>query len=167
VSQALNLDLVRKTIISTLLSRYCNKHLHYAQKYQSYVEKLIEENSDWIQLYKNLPYSEYCNVLYKCKYGLHPKKDQFGISVAEMVRAGVIPFVQQIGGQTEIVGKHNTALQFNSIDEAVDKIIAVISDSQKQEELLTALHQQQEVFSAEKFQAEIRDVVDSYFGVDA
>ncbi|MFM6521448.1 MAG: glycosyltransferase, partial [Microcystis panniformis] len=135
----------------------------FNKKYQHYIEQLVAENSDWIQLYKDLPYADYCNILYKCRYGIHPKKDQFGISVAEMVRADIIPFVQKIGGQTEIVGKHNTELQFNSMEEAVEKIIAVISNEKKQEELLMSLSHQKSLFSSEKFQREISQFVDNYF----
>jgi hypothetical protein len=80
-----------------------------------------------------------------------------------MVRADIIPFVQKIGGQTEIVGKHNTELQFNTMEEAVEKIIAVISNEKKQEELLMSLAHQKYLFSSEKFQREISQFVDNYF----
>lgn len=135
----------------------------FNQNYQRYVEKLVEENSDWIQLYKNLPYTDYCEILYKCKYGIHPKKDQFGISVAEMVRAGIIPFVQSVGGQTEIVGKHNTDLQFSNREEAIEKIIAVLDSPEKQRSLVSSLDHQKPIFSVEKFQSEIEKFVDDYF----
>jgi glycosyltransferase involved in cell wall biosynthesis len=135
----------------------------FNKKYQRYVEKLVEENSDWIQLYKDLPYSDYCDLLYRCKYGIHPKKDQFGISVAEMVRAGIIPFVQSIGGQTEIVGKHNTDLQFSSQEEAIEKIVAVLSSEEKQQQILSSLEYQKSLFSSEKFKSEISQFVDNYF----
>jgi glycosyltransferase involved in cell wall biosynthesis len=135
----------------------------FNKKYQRYVEKLVEENSDWIQLYKDLPYSDYCDLLYRCKYGIHPKKDQFGISVAEMVRAGIIPFVQSIGGQTEIVGKHNTDLQFSSREEAIEKIVAVLNSEEKQQQILSSLEYQKSLFSSEKFKSEISQFVDNYF----
>lgn len=133
------------------------------RRYKHFVEKLVAENSDWIQLKQNLSYDEYCHLLYQCKYGIHPKRDQFGISVAEMVRAGIIPFVQEKGGQTEIVGKQNRDLFFNTPEEAVEKIIAVLNNENKQQELLKALEPQKILFSKDRFTKEITQVVDNYF----
>ncbi|YAF95946.1 MAG: glycosyltransferase [Nodularia sp. CChRGM 3473] len=135
----------------------------YEWQYTNSIKKMVEENSSWITLYENLPYEEYIKVLVKCKYGIHFKREPFGISIAEMVKAGAIPFVRSDGGQVEIVGEHNDELFFNTEEEAVEKIIEVLNDSTKQSKLLQSLTAQKNLFSTQRFMSEINDVVSSYF----
>ncbi|AFY34107.1 glycosyltransferase [Calothrix sp. PCC 7507] len=135
----------------------------YGWQYNNLIKKLVEENSSWITLHKGLPYEEYTQLLAKCKYGIHYKKEPFGISIAEMVKAGAIPFVRSQGGQVEIVGQHNDELFFNNEQEAVDKIINVLSNPLKQNQLVASLTTQINLFSTHKFMSEISEVVSSYF----
>lgn len=56
------------------------------------------------------------------KYGINgAMREQFGISIAEMVASGMIPFVPRGGGQTEVVNDLPEVV-FNSSSEAVRKI---------------------------------------------
>jgi glycosyltransferase involved in cell wall biosynthesis len=135
----------------------------YGWKYQRTLNKIVKENEDWVTLCQNLSYDDYSKVLYKCKYGLHFKIEPFGISIAEMLRAGAIPFVRDQGGQVEIVGQENTDLFFKNMDDAVEKIVAVLSSLEKQKQLRTSLGKQKELFSSEKFMEEISKAVDNYF----
>jgi glycosyltransferase involved in cell wall biosynthesis len=135
----------------------------YEWKYNHFIKKIIKENSSWITLYENLPYKEYMKVLARCKYGIHYKKEPFGISIAEMVKAGSIPFVRSVGGQVEIVGQHNEDLFFNSEVEAVEKIVALLKNPTKQYQLTQSLEEQKKLFSTHKFMSEINEVVNSYF----
>jgi glycosyltransferase involved in cell wall biosynthesis len=135
----------------------------YGMSYQKMLQKLVQENADWITLCENLPYDDYTTILANCQYGIHYKKEPFGISVADMVKAGAIPFVRDIGGQTEIVGKHNQELLFDKVDEAVDQIVAVLSSPAKQAQLLQSLQAQKDLFSTAKFMHEFSQVVESYF----
>ncbi|GAX36982.1 glycosyltransferase [Nodularia sp. NIES-3585] len=135
----------------------------YEWKYTNLVKKMVRENSSWITLHENLPYEEYIKVLANCKYGIHFKKEPFGISIAEMVKAGAIPFVRNEGGQVEIVGENNEELFFNTEEEAVEKIIAVLSSSAKQNKLLQSLTTQRNLFSTQRFMSEINDIVTSFF----
>ncbi|WP_414548153.1 glycosyltransferase [Anabaena sp. CCY 0017] len=135
----------------------------YEWKYSNLVKKMVRENSSWITLHENLPYEEYIQVLAKCKYGIHWKQEPFGISIAEMVKAGAIPFVKSEGGQVEIVGQHNQELFFNNEEEAVEKIIHTLSNSDQQNKLLQSLTTQKHLFSTQRFMSEINDVVASYF----
>lgn len=131
----------------------------YAVGYQRLLQKAIAENSDWITLYQNLPYSEYVQVLARCKYGIHYKKEPFGISIAEMVKAGAIPFVRRQGGQVEIVGSENEELLFSNPNEAVEKIVSVLSDRSRQESLVKILQQRNTLFSTTKFKEEIQQAI--------
>ncbi|BAZ06082.1 glycosyltransferase [Calothrix sp. NIES-3974] len=135
----------------------------YEWQYQRFIRRLIQENSSWITLYNNLPYPEYVKLLSRCKYGIHFKKEPFGISIAEMVKAGAIPFVRSVGGQIEIVGQENQELFFDTEQEAVDKIIQIFQDGEKKYQLREKLKIQQHKFSTEKFMLEIANVVESYF----
>jgi glycosyltransferase involved in cell wall biosynthesis len=129
------------------------------QDYMRFLNQLIEENSDWVKLCKNLSYEDYSKILYNCKYGIHHKQEPFGISVAEMVKAGAIPFVKCKGGQIEIVGQENQDLFFGTDENAVEVIVKVLSDSEKQKHLLRSLEKQKELFSTEAFMKQINQIV--------
>ncbi len=135
----------------------------YQWQYNRFIKKLAAENSSWITLHENLPYKDYMDILAKCKYGIHFKKEPFGISIAEMVKAGAIPFVRSVGGQIEIVGQHNEALFFSNEDEAVKKIIAIFKNPAQQNQLIQSLEKQKKLFSTQKFMFEIIEIVDAYF----
>ncbi len=132
------------------------------QKYELFLIKMVQDHASWVKLYKNLTYEEYSQVLYKCKYGIHLKKEPFGISIAEMVKAGAIPFVKSQGGQVEIVGAENTDLFFDNEEEAREKIVTVLKDPSKQASLVSALERQKSLFSTERFMQETLNFVDDY-----
>ncbi|MCT7979891.1 glycosyltransferase family 4 protein [Laspinema olomoucense] len=136
----------------------------YKRSYEQKIQGLADKNSDWIQIYQDLPYKDYLQVLARCRYGIHSKPEPFGISVAEMVKAGMIPFVRDKGGQVEIVGAHHEELLFdNKNATAVEKIVQVLQQRDRQMALLESLKKQQSLFSTEKFISEIQAVVAEYF----
>ncbi|MEY2977438.1 MAG: hypothetical protein RLZZ435_1577 [Cyanobacteriota bacterium] len=135
----------------------------YAWGYQKFLKQKIAENSDWVTLYQGLPYQDYVKILSKCKYGIHFKQEPFGISIAEMVKAGCIPFVKSKGGQVEIVGSENEALFFKKPQEAVEKIVAVLSQPAQTAQLRQSLAKQKHLFSTDRFMAEIDREVEAYF----
>ncbi|MBW4467533.1 MAG: glycosyltransferase [Pegethrix bostrychoides GSE-TBD4-15B] len=135
----------------------------YAWKYQRYLKQLVNQNADWVTLHENLSYEQYADILGRCKYGIHYKQEPFGISIAEMVKAGAVPFVRSQGGQVEIVGSHNTDLLFANESEAVAQIVSVLQNAQKQAALQDALMAQRQMFSTERFMAEFNQAVDDHF----
>jgi glycosyltransferase involved in cell wall biosynthesis len=135
----------------------------YAWKYQNFVRKMVKENSNWVTLYENLAYADYVQVMANCRYGIHFKQEPFGISIAEMVKAGAIPFVRNQGGQIEIVGDQNQELLFGNEQEAVEKIVAVLSNACLKEQLKANLAQQKSLFSTDRFMQEIKYLVDRYY----
>ncbi|AFZ01030.1 glycosyltransferase [Calothrix sp. PCC 6303] len=135
----------------------------YGWKYNNFIHKIVQENSDWITLHENLPYQEYIKLVSVCKYGIHFKREPFGISIAEMVKAGAIPFVKGEGGQIEIVGEHNQELFFNTEEEAVNRIVHVLSHEDKRNQLIISLANQVDLFSTGRFMSEINVVVEDYF----
>jgi glycosyltransferase involved in cell wall biosynthesis len=132
-------------------------------KYRRLVMKMAEENASWVTVYENLKYKDYVDVVDKCKYGIHYKQEPFGISIAEMVKAGAIPFVRSQGGHVEIVGANNSGLFFDSDAKAIEQIVGVLSSVEKQEHLRSALAEQKELFSTHRFMEEISKAVDHYF----
>jgi glycosyltransferase involved in cell wall biosynthesis len=136
----------------------------YSWGYQNKVRELARANADWVTYYENLPYAEYVQVVARCRYGIHHKPEPFGISVAEMVKAGLIPFVCSKGGQIEIVNAANTDLIFEKAQDAVEKIATVLADPQRQRRLLASLAAQAPLFSRERFTQEIRAAVGACLG---
>ncbi|MCT7954761.1 glycosyltransferase family 4 protein [Laspinema palackyanum] len=135
----------------------------YQRSYEQKIMQIAEQNSDWITVYQDLPYKDYLQVIARCRYGLHSKPEPFGISIAEMVKAGMIPFVRKNGGQVEIVGPHHSELLFDQPSDAVEKIVQVLTQPDRQKALIESLKKQQSLFSTEKFMAEIQSVVAEYF----
>ncbi len=135
----------------------------YALKYQRFLKKIIQENSEWVTLYENLPYKDYLQVLTRCRYGFHYKPEPFGISIAEMVKAGAVPFVRNKGGQVEIVGTENQDLLFGNPEEAVEKVVALLSNIERLKEIRGYLAERKNLFSTARFMSEINQAVDKYF----
>lgn len=135
-------------------------------KYKRYLDKLIRENADWVTVYEGLSYEDYSQLLYRCKYGIHFKPEPFGISVAEMVKAGTITFARGNSGPTEIIGRENSELFFTNLEDAIAKVTHVLADSDKQHKLLAALEKQKSLFSTDRFMSEINQVVTQYFEGD-
>ena len=103
------------------------------------------------------------SLMNQYKYGINGALDEhFGISVAEMVKAGCIVFVPNGGGQTEIVG--TPELIYNGVEDAVAKITSVLRDDSAQEMVLERLGHQGELFSTLAFCQNMERVVDRFFG---
>lgn len=91
--------------------------------------------------------------------------DNMPNAVAEMVKAGCITFVPDGGGQTEIV--EHPVLTFANDDDAVEKIKAVLANTNLQASLCHHLSKQAPKFSVENFQTGIREVVDEFVAQQA
>ena len=140
----------------------------YAKSYQDFLHGMIMENQSWISLYENLSYQGYIDLLAQCKYGIHFKPEPFGISVAEMLKSGAITFVyasrnkKVVRGQLEITGNREELIFYDE-DDAANKIVNVLANESKQNELVQYLEARKTLFSAERFALEINQVVDEYF----
>ena len=134
----------------------------YGQEYLRRVEALAEKYSDWVHLHQNLPYGDYLKILARCRYGIHYKPEPFGISIAEMLKANMIPFVRSKGGQMEIVGADHDEILFADEADAVKKIVKVLDDQTLQNNLLQSLEQRQALFSTERFMNDIQVIVRKY-----
>lgn len=140
-------------------------HLHiissgYDVKYRKQIMKLCDQNAKWLFLHENLNRSEFSKILSQHRFGIHARENEtFGISVAEMVIAGCIPFIPSKGGQVEITGI-NPAIQFDTIDEAVNKINRTLCSSAQQETLLKSLAARKELFTPQTFRDKLLFYID-------
>jgi glycosyltransferase involved in cell wall biosynthesis len=89
------------------------------------------------------------------KFGLAGcRHEAFGIAVAEMVRAGMIVWVPEGGGQVEIVD--HPELIYKDAADAAAKIERVMRSPERQAALLSHLARRSAIFSAKKFMDEMR-----------
>ena len=131
----------------------------HTARYFRTLQSLARSFGDWIQFRQDISRDELRALMASHRYGLHGMREEhFGMAAAEMARAGVVVWVSNGGGQTEIVGDE-PALRFDSEDEAVRKIVAVLTDPAEQERLRSRLAERAELFSTDRFVREVRDVV--------
>jgi glycosyltransferase involved in cell wall biosynthesis len=130
-----------------------------ARAYRRRIVALVRANADWVCLHEDLSREELLELLARNRYGIHANTgEHFGIAVAEMLLAGSIPFVYCKGGPVEIVGRQ-PCLIYSSTEDAVEKILAMISDVARQEASLVALAKRAELFTNERFMRDIRALV--------
>jgi glycosyltransferase involved in cell wall biosynthesis len=116
----------------------------------------IRENSSWVIFHDNIPRAVVAHLLSTQKYGLHAMIDEhFGIAVAEMLRAGCIPFVHNSGGPPGIVGG-DPRLTYDSAPDAVEKIVRVLRDPFLQINIASTLAPRKVLYSPERFMDSIR-----------
>lgn len=128
--------------------------------YYKFLVNLVETHREWVTLHENISRADLRDLLARQKYGIHAMRDEhFGVAPAEMVRAGCIVFVCNDGGQVEIVGNEER-LRYNSVPDAVEKIVGVLQDAKAQTELRTALAARAALYSPERFMMGLCKVVD-------
>lgn len=131
----------------------------HTARYFTNLQSLARSLGNWIQFRQNLSRDELRDLMASHRYGLHGMREEhFGMAPAEMARAGVVVWVSNGGGQTEIVGDE-PALRFDSEDDAVRKVNAVLANPAEQERLRRRLAERAELFSTDRFVREVRDVV--------
>jgi glycosyltransferase involved in cell wall biosynthesis len=87
------------------------------------------------------------------RYGINTcRREAFGISTAEMIKAEIIPFVAIQGAQSEIVNNEN--LVFRDIEDAIIKIIAVLKSDKLRIDIMENIKNRHD-FSTLKFKNDI------------
>ena len=158
------------SIISRVRQQRPEVHLHIIGScsdpaYADKIKRLCEENHEWLFCEGRLAREKLTRLVARHKYGIHGMPNEhFGIAVAEMVKAGCIPFVPNSGGQVEIVD--DGCLLYADQSEAADKILYVLQHETVQAELRESLRVQGERFSAITFMTAIRQVVKRTLGVE-
>jgi glycosyltransferase involved in cell wall biosynthesis len=110
-----------------------------------------------VEILTDVNYENFREVIENSRYALNTKpKENFGITVAEYLKSGTIPFVRESGGQREIVGMER--LTFSSIKEATDLIDNL--DNSTGAEIQEKLRKRKSKFSTEKFRTSIINSVE-------
>ena len=132
---------------------------------KAYHETLLgisRENADWLTVHIDLPRDKVVEFLGRARYGIHLKEDEhFGIAVAEMLRAGMLPFAHRSGGQMEIV--RDAALLFVSDAEAVEKITRILEQRELRDRVRRELDRRRDDFSENRFCRELLGWVDKFW----
>jgi glycosyltransferase involved in cell wall biosynthesis len=130
-----------------------------AQPYRRQLLELVRANSQWVQFHENLSREDLLGLLARNRYGIHANlEEHFGIAVAEMMLAGCIPFVYHKGGPVEIVGG-DPHLTYTSADDAVGKILQMMSDPALQQGTLERLAARAHLFTVERFMRDVGALV--------
>lgn len=120
---------------------------------------MIAADASWVTLHENVSRLEMERTVAGRKYGMHAMLDEhFGMAVAEMVRAGCIPFVHNSGGPPEIVG-YDSRLIYDSEEDAAAKIASVLANPAAQAAIAARLAPRKDLFRPEAFVKGILDEV--------
>lgn len=139
-------------------------HLHIIgpsgdRAYVRRLKRMPESSGRWVSFDGVLPREKLEKLIALHKYGIHTMPaEHFGIAIAEMVKAGCIPFVPANGGQVEIV-RGKPELLFRTEDEAVSKIRQILASKSLQTKIRNDLTLDKDRFSVERFQDKIREIV--------
>jgi hypothetical protein len=134
-----------------------------APEYVARVESLARRH-DFVTLEGPMYGEALHEMLLTHRYGINgARTEQFGIAIAEMIAAGMIPFVPNSGGQRELVNEE-PALMFETTDEAVEKISAVLSDGRGAERSKAGLPDIESKYGTPVFRERIQTIVREALG---
>jgi len=110
----------------------------------------LVETRPWIIAYGDVYGKAKTALISSHRFAIHACDiEGFGISVAEYIKAGVIPFVPDRGGAAEVVPIAD--LQYRSTEEAVQKIIKLLANDERQALLHNELRKRGRVFTLDQF----------------
>jgi glycosyltransferase involved in cell wall biosynthesis len=150
--------------LAAVRARGWDVHLHIIgtadiPDYSRRIVQLARGNATWLLLAENLSREELVRLVSAHRYGIHGMEHEpFGIAVAEMQQAGCIVFAPRSGGQVEILGGDERLL-YSTSQEAVEKIVRVLSNAHVQTTLRTSLAARQTRFTVECFMARMQELV--------
>jgi glycosyltransferase involved in cell wall biosynthesis len=129
-------------------------------RYGRQIAALCRKHADWIIPEGRVQGDRKTQILSRCRFGIQARNaEPFGISVAEMIKAGAIVFASDDGGQAEILDHKD--LLFKSVIDATTKISGVLSNHEQQESLRNHLKQRSSLYRAENFIQESLKVITS------
>lgn len=128
--------------------------------YARRLKALCKKNAEWIVLEGAVYGPAKFELLSRFRYGIHTcRREAFGITVAEMVRAGAIPFAPAEGGQAEILG--DESLLFHDLDDAVVRIVEVLRSEDRQAKVRHRLAEKGRLFSEGHFVSNIQRLIEA------
>lgn len=134
----------------------------HAGPYFRKLKRLASRLGPWITFLQDVPRDEVRRLMATHRYGIHGMREEhFGMAPAEMMRAGMIVWVPNGGGQVEIVGAEPN-LVYGSEDDAVRLIGRVLDSATLQSELRDKLRRREALFGTARFVAEVREIVGTF-----
>jgi len=125
--------------------------------------KWAEATHDWVDLHLDSSRPDLLEMMCRSSIGIHAKENEhFGISVAEMVRAGAAVLVHDSGGQVEIVGR-DPCLTYSDAGDAAAKVIALLENQTLREDVLHSLERHSQPMTTDHFAAQMRSLVETAF----
>jgi glycosyltransferase involved in cell wall biosynthesis len=149
------------TVTLTIVGTYDARSVAY---YRSLVAlaRSLDPTGQWFSIRRDLSREDVRTLLTTTRYGIHGMREEhFGMAPAEMVRAGMVVWVPDGGGQVEIVGKAS-GLRYADEEDAVNKILDVMQQPNEERHLREYLRVHSQRFSHVHFMEQIRDVVDTF-----
>jgi glycosyltransferase involved in cell wall biosynthesis len=136
-------------------------HLHIIgpRGNRDYFEKVKNEASkdNFILLDGELSRENLVNMMCTHKFGLQGRMETFGIVIAEMKSAGIIPFVPDKGGQLDIIGS-NSNLMYSTKEELNNKIESLLDNPKKIDKIRRHLSQSPD-FSKDNFKHRLNKII--------
>jgi glycosyltransferase involved in cell wall biosynthesis len=134
----------------------------HVRDYYTALQKLAASLGSWIRFRHDLSRADVQQLMGTHRYGIHGMREEhFGMAPAEMVRAGMIVWVPDGGGQVEIVGDE-PALRYVTEEDAADRIVTVLNRPAEQLRLRESLAARFTLFSAERFVRDAQTIVRNF-----
>lgn len=150
-------------LVATLVNRGHSLQYHIVgpkvnDRYVRRVERKAAQY-EFVHVEGSVTNDELRELLSTHRYGLHGMENEhFGIVVAEMIAAGMLPFAHASGGPQEML--HSVPeLLYDDFSGAVEAIETVLLADGDQRRLCNQLRGRAEWFSDERFKSEIREIV--------
>lgn len=103
------------------------------------------------------------SLLLSATYAIHAMREEaFGISIAEYLKAGLIPVVPDEGGSCEVVG--NPELSFRTNEEAADILVRLLDDPEFRERQRRLCGERAKIFSEDAFRRRQHDLLKEITG---
>lgn len=132
-----------------------------ADPYSKRIARMAKERADWIRTPGFFGPKEKQEVFATRTYGMHGcRVEAFGIAIAEMAGAGLLPFVSSEGGVKEIVGLQE--LIYADIEDAAAKVISRIKQPESLEGMRRALQERVTRFRPEFFSQTLVRIVQDF-----
>ena len=123
------------------------------------LEALAAAHPDWLSLQLDCSREELDGLIASHRYGIHGMVDEhYGMAIAELVLGGCLTFVHDSGGQVEIVPQDE--VRYRNVDDAVNKISAVLEDFELESRLREAQLAQSAHLTREAFVDSMDTLVD-------
>lgn len=163
ISPEKRIDLVIR-VLETVRREWSDIHLHIIgtgddAAYEQRIRDMAAVRKDWVTLEDGLGRTALLELLATHHFGIHGMEEEhFGMGVAEMVRAGMVVFAPDGGGQSEIIGRCRRLL-YDGESDAVEKIRAVLKDEGLRRSLASYLAVRAPRFGIERFERELLGVI--------